>query len=193
MSMKINKRPTSTRKKMIIATAIVILLAIVAASIYFFVFQKAGQNISNDSAISYDKPTNEQIEAGKNTKENSINPSDSSKPNSSGSDQATSPVPQDSGKSKVDATLISANQNGSVLQLRFDIGTVTNSGTCTLTLKKGSSIVTKTASVQALAGSTTCKGFDIMTSELSAGTWDVLLHFENTNLVADTTGKAGVK
>ena len=180
--MQIKRKP---KKYIIIAIAALVIIAGCIA--YFAVAAMNKHTRSDGTSVNYDPPTSDQLAAGNQIKENSVNPDNASKPNVSGSDQPASPVPQSNGKSKVSATLTAANQNGSTLQIRSDIGTVTNSGTCTLTMTKGSSTVTKSAAVQALAGGTTCTGFDIPVSELSAGTWKIALHFENNDLVADTT------
>lgn len=189
--MEIQKRKIS-RKKIIIATLVIFLIAGGIGGYFAYnYFNSPNTTTNNVSTVNYDQATNDQKNAGNKIKDNSVN-TEGSKTNS-GSDQAESPVPQTNGKGKVSAIMTAANQNSTTMQLRFDIGGVTSTGTCTLTLKKGSSTVTKTASVQALAGATTCKGFDIPTSELSVGTWQVTLHFENDDLVADTSGTVEVK
>lgn len=195
--MKINTTKKLTKKRLLV-TAIIIFLVALALALYVYAFKGtlfgwSPISQASESSINYDEPTYEQKKSGETIKENSINPDNTSKPNVSGSDRSEPAIPQENGKSKVNATLTAANQNRSILQLRFDISTVTTTGTCTLTLKKSSSIVTKTAAVQALASSTTCKGFDVPTSELSAGTWQVAFHFENSDLVANTTGSAEVQ
>lgn len=181
------------KKKSILILIACLTLLTGAVAAYFLFFNKSDQTPSNINHVDYNKPTKDQTAAGNTTKNNSLNTTANSKPNISGSDQASPPVPQASGKGKVDATLTAANQNGSTLQLRFSIGAVTNSGTCTLTLKKDSSVITKTAEIQALAGSSTCKGFDVPTTELAPGTWQIGMHFENDNLVADTSGSTVVR
>jgi len=185
--MKIQKRSNNRKKIILIAVAAILIIGAIGAYVAYSLLSQP-----DDSSVNYDKATNEQKEAGSSTKANNVNTSDESK-FSSGSDQAEAPVPQDNGKGKISATMTAANQNGSVVQIRFDLGGVTSSGTCTMKLTKGATSVTKSAGVQAMAGSTTCKGFDVPTSELSTGTWQVSLHFENDELVADTTGTLEVQ
>lgn len=188
--MQIQKSKAS-RKKVLIIISIVVLLLLSAGS--YFAYRHFYSTDKKDTpSVNYEEATTEQKNAGNKTKDGSVNSGNESKPNS-GSDQAEAPIPQDNGKRKISATMTTANQNGSLMQIRFDLGGVTSSGTCTLSLKKGSKSVTKSAGVQALAGSTTCKGFDIPMNELSAGTWQVTLHFENDELVADTTGAIEVQ
>lgn len=189
--MKINKKIGSSKKKLIILGVSAVVLVI--ALLFFYLYKSQGSLFGwapfkkTSSSINYEAPTDDQKKTGTATKENSINTEDSSKPNSSGSDQPPAPVSQPNGKSKVDIAITTADQYGSTLRVRSDISTVTSSGTCTLTLTKSSQTVTKTAGVQALPSSTTCQGFDVPTSELSPGTWQLTLHFESNELVADTT------
>lgn len=74
--------------------------------------------------------------------------------------------------SSVRASITSANQNGSKLQIRTLIETLSSEGTCTLTLEKDDTKVTRTAGIQTLANSSTCKGFDEPVANLSPGTWN---------------------
>lgn len=73
----------------------------------------------------------------------------------------------------VQMDITAANVNAESLQVRVLIQAVWSSGVCTLTLTNGNSSVTKQASVQALASSATCQGFDVPMAELSSGTWTV--------------------
>lgn len=79
------------------------------------------------------------------------------------------------------------NQTDSTLQIRALIPTLTNTGICTVTLTKNQATVSRTAAVQPLANSSTCEGFDIPLSNLSSGTWQLRLVFENSNLIGSAT------
>ncbi|MBP9738452.1 hypothetical protein KBD20_02060 [Candidatus Saccharibacteria bacterium] len=186
--MKIQKRKMS-RKKILITTIAVLILFGIGGYLAYVYFSSTN---NSSTSINYDEATSEQKNAGNQTKDSSVDANDKSKP-ISGSDQPAAPVPQENGKGKISATMTAANQNGSLVQIRFDIGGVTSTGTCTLTLKNGSKSVTKSTGVQALAGSTTCKGFDVPVSELSPGVWQTTLHFENDSLAADTAGTIEVQ
>lgn len=69
------------------------------------------------------------------------------------------------------------------------IEAVTDKGTCILKLTKGAEEVRKTAGIQPLASSSTCKGFDIPLSELSDGTWKIILTVTTGNLVGTATSE----
>ncbi|MDQ3123133.1 MAG: hypothetical protein M3Q14_00385 [bacterium] len=182
--------PKYSKKKIIILIVVVIVLIAASLGTYLYAFKGKLFGWSplpqEKSKINYDKPTEEQKKTGENSKKQTVI-KEEAKPNTGGSDQAPSPTPQPNGKNKVGMMISAANQNGSVLQIRSMISAVTNSGTCTLTLTKSGQTVTKTAGVQALASDSTCQGFDIPTSELSPGNWQLALHFENSKLEADTS------
>lgn len=187
MSIKKNKKKLTT-------TLAVIVTFCVLSGIYFvFFFNPSKPSLRVAGEVNYEAPTDEQKQAGSDIKEDSINNNTASKPGSSGTDRASDPVAQDSGKSRVDSFLASKNQNGNILHLGFSIGAVTNSGTCVLVLQKNDvTLPQKTTDVQALAGSSTCKGFDIPVSQLSAGTWQILMHFENDSIESDVAGSVVV-
>lgn len=99
-------------------------------------------------------------------------------------DTSTSPTPKtpvsnqpvDNGDTNtLKASITAANQNDNTLQIRTLIENVSSNGTCALKLTKGSSVVSRSAGIQALSSSSTCKGFDIPVSDLSTGQWLVTL------------------
>jgi hypothetical protein len=180
--MKITSKNRS--KKPIIIASVVIALSLLSALAYVYAFNgdilgwnSGKENQSAPTSNQSDKPTNEQVEAGEGTKPG-------------GSDSTPAPTPQPgSNKNSINMSFTAANQNGSILQLRVLISSVVNTGECTLTMTKDGVTVSRTASVQALASSSTCKGFDIPVSDLSTGTWQAVINYENDTLTG-TTSKA---
>lgn len=162
-----------TRKKKIIIIAIaIILLGSGSVGAYMALHNSSDSDSSkkkdesSGTKTDSNPPSQEQIDAGNQQKQQTAG--DASKPSSTPSDApATNPTGQ------LGVTITAANQNGSVINIRTLINEIVSSGTCTLTLQKGSQIVRKIASVQALANSSTCQGFDIPTSELSGGAWQL--------------------
>lgn len=185
----------STKKYYLIVAAAVLLLV---AGAFTYVYALNGSIFGwkkppvNDSSINYSPPTEEQKQAGENTKDASLNSPEEQKPNNT-AETPTPPTPAQGSKSIIGLTITAANQNPPSFQIRTEIGTVTSEGTCTITLTKGSKTITKTADVQALPRISTCKGFDIPLTELSSGQWNVALHFENSTLTADTTKQMTVQ
>lgn len=129
-----------------------------------------------DSQINYGPATPEQQQAGTAAK------------TGSGDTPATPTSTPGSMLKDVQVTITAANQNSSVLQIRVLIGAVENTGTCTLVLShSGQSSVTKTAGTQALSSSSTCQGFDVPTSEISAGTWQALITYSSSTLTGSAS------
>lgn len=183
-----------------VATVLIVLLGL-SAYVYayngsLFGWRLRTQTAQQPGSTNYNPPTAEQKKAGSNVKLNTTsNPGSATKPGASGSpsDTPPAPTPQPNGKSLVNVSITSANQNGSMLQIRAVIDTVTSSGTCTLTLSGGGKTVTKTSGVQNLPSTSTCKGFDVATSELGSGTWTASLTFENSTLIGKTSKTIAVK
>lgn len=73
---------------------------------------------------------------------------------------------------------------GSNLVIRTTINQLISSGTCNLTLSSGQKTVTRTANIMQNPSSSSCEGFDIPTSELGSGTW-------NINIKVTGDGKTG--
>lgn len=183
-------RSLSMKKLTAIILAVIVVFALAASAVYVYGFGgtlfgwPAKQETPKAGKINYDKPTDEQKKAGEEVKKTAT---DGEKPNASGSDQTPAPVPQASGKSKVELDMPNASQNNGTLHISTLISATTENGTCTLTLTSGTKTVTKTAAVQALPSNATCKGFDIPVSELAPGNWQAALHFENNTFTGDTT------
>lgn len=72
--------------------------------------------------------------------------------------------------SEITLTITALNQTDSTLQLRVLIPSLTQ-GICRLRLESGTKNIDLSVDTQALASTSTCKGFDIPLSQLSKGTW----------------------
>jgi hypothetical protein len=180
--MQINK-PTS-RKKIIIVSICMLIVGVAAVATVLYL--KSGTP-KKDA----DSTKEQQKSAGDQTKSNAV---DASSGKSAANDTPPTPQPiENSSKSNVGVTMTASAQNGSMYQMRFQIDAPTNEGTCTLTLTKGASTVTKTATVQALAKISTCQGFDVPVSELSTGQWTVSLSYESDTLTGSTTSTITVQ
>jgi len=179
--MKIN-RPS---KKKAIIISLCALVVVAAALFTAFYLKNQGDKKKEAS------DTKQQQAAGEQTKSNAI---DASNGKAVANDTPPAPQPiEGSSKSNVTITMTAGAQNGSVYQMRFQIDSPTSDGTCTLTLTKGTSTVTKTAKVQPLAKISTCEGFDVPVSELSPGQWSVNLSYESNTLTGSTTNTITVQ
>jgi hypothetical protein len=180
--MKIIKNKRFPNK--IIVAVSVILVLIISTLTYVYVFKGSlfgwsayKVKTSDKNSIDNSPATSEQQDAGTRAK--------------SGSKSDTPPEPTTipgSDKKSVQMIITAANQNGSILQIRALISAVVNTGTCTLTLTKASQpTITQTANTQALSSTSTCQGFDVQTSELSVGTWHILVEYVSDTLIGSTT------
>jgi hypothetical protein len=163
------KKQSKMKKITIICLAVALLLGGIATA-YWYNYQQTQKKEAlktpdqrkskKVNVINKDKPTSEQIAAGEEAKQQAIEAAEASNSDAS----AQNPL---------SVTISAANQNSPMLQVRAFANTITNAGTCDLTLTKGGVTVTKSAGTQASASISSCKGFDIPLSELSPGTWQL--------------------
>lgn len=181
------------KKLYVIIAILLVLLAGLFAYVYAFngsIFGwKVRQTALEASSTDNNTPTEDQKKTGKQVNGNTVNSPDTTKPSTSGSgsDTPPAPVPQPDGKSIVEIGVTSTDQNDSNLRIRTVIYSVQGSGTCTITLTKpGSRAVTQTVDIQPLPTTSTCKGFDVPLSQLSAGEWKATLTFSNDTMTGTT-------
>lgn len=187
--MKITSK--TTNKKYLRLTVVVAIIIILGAGGYLYATGFFSPSSSKDQT-NYGKPSKEQIKAGENIeKETEETSNEGSDPNAVGSDRTPLPTGTTENKGTASVTISSFNQNDGIFQIRAFINTITNDGTCTLTMTKDGKTITKTAGVQGTPSATTCKGFDIPVSELSQGQWNAVITFENSTLKG--TGSSPVK
>lgn len=163
------------QKRIIITLAIAIPL-IIGAGLAVWFTSTASRSTANtpssastqdSDSVDYNPPTPEQVSAGDTTKQDTIN-TNQAQPQT----DSSTPVPIVTSAKSVTSERVS---------LRFMIEGV-HEGSCSITLTGPSgAVVSKTAPTQPLASTTTCQGFDILTSELSTGKWSFVLNgsFEN--------------
>ena len=182
----ISKNKNIIPKKAIIASVMATLLVLVIGSLtYVYIFNgnlfgwSSGKTTTNTTtnSVDYSPATTEQQQSGTQVK-------------SSGSSD-TPPTPTTipgSDKKNVQIMITSAHQNGTILQIKSQIGAVEETGICTLLLTStGQTDITKTANVQALANTSTCQGFDVPTSELSNGLWHISISYSSSTLTGTAT------
>lgn len=174
MHMRTTSHKKSSKKIALIIVVSALLLIGGGATVYALTSKQGDSNIhsetetSTDSTptINTDKPTNEQVQAGNEAKDNTVN--------------------QDQGNEQTGSLSASitytqvANQN---VKVGVVIDSLISSGTCTFSAtRSGASTVTKTASVQALNSSSTCEGFTIPTSEfIGSGEWMFTVKVESSD------------
>ena len=187
--MKIQSKKMSKTPLLITAAAATLLAVSALTYVYAFNGSILGWNNHAKSSnkmplTNLDTPTNEQIKAGNDIKK------ENSDKSSGGKSTPSAPASQPgSSKQNVEVMITVAKQysDSGTLRVRTQISRVVNTGQCTINLTKSGKTVTKTADVQALANTSTCKGFDIPVSELSAGSWSTTLTYENDSLLGTTS------
>lgn len=175
-SLKNKKRPAFI-KLLVVALMVATLLAGSAAAVLFMtktgpfsLVQKADSKSTDDSSTS------------KSDSDLGIKPATSEDPTSN-SVKVNPQSPETSDKPSLEIT--SAQVNGDKLVVRTLLSKVTNEGSCSLSAKTENSgtVYTTSAGVQAVASSSTCKGFDIPVSTLGSGTWKIIITYTSGSVV----------
>jgi hypothetical protein len=189
--MKITKS-NNTKKNIFIAFGVALLISGMGILGAYY-FKKGVFTPRLDGGINLSEPSDSQLKAGTETKKQTV-ASDKSRAQV-GSDQPPMPTPQPgSSKSNVEVTITAANQNNTTLQIRTLISAVVNSGSCILTFANNSGKnLTYTASIQPLSTTSTCKGFDIPTSDLSPGSWSITVAYNNDTLTGSASKNITIK
>jgi cytoskeletal protein RodZ len=191
--MKIANTNNHRRKRVALISAIIVVLFLLCGGALAY-FRHIGPFEKKDtgSTTNLNPPTEEQKKAGLEIKDSSDS---SSTPKQGGVDQPPAPTPQPgTSKREVDMTITAANQNGSTLQIRTLISALVNTGTCTLTLTSPSgSLVTKSSGVQPQSNTSTCKGFDVSTTELSSGDWKATVIYDSDTLTGSASTTVSIK
>ena len=169
--MKIQNK--KSRKKPIILLAIIGVLLVGAV---VAVWMATTQNKGDGSGINYNPPTQEQKDAGQQTKE------DNNKPQV-GTDGGSSPAtPTGSdGKKAVTPTIVDAGSYDQNVEVRALVPGITESdGTCTAELTQGSLRVSKSSAATPSASSTQCAMITFSQAEFSSkGTWSLVVTYSS--------------
>ena len=178
--MRINS-PKSSPTKTIIAL-VCILCALVAGWLYYsHHFQKwpflpsppIVQPIKTAS-VDYKTPTSDQSTGGTSIKQQAAD------------NQAASPTQSNT---SIPVTITSV-QPGPVVYIRANIGIVSSTGTCDLSMTgPGGKTYKATAGIQAMASSSTCKGFNIPMSDLASGSWKITVSVTDGSATGQATSE----
>jgi hypothetical protein len=173
---KSHRNPLSKRTLTVSGVLAVLLFICSLTYVYKFDGHLFGWSAKKDStsSIDYTKPTQEQKSNGQSAKESFV---EKYYPNDSSTLETDT---DNSAKTKNIGFIISSiAQTTDQVQIRTIIQTLSG-GICTLTMTKaGQASLTRTVDVQNLGSYSTCKGFDLPTSDLSLGIWNVNLVFKN--------------
>ena len=121
------------------------------------------------------------------------NDSDGTSGNNGSSDGSSSS--SNNGAQQANVIINDASQYDSNVEVRSYVeGIVETNGTCTITFKKGSQLVTKTTEPLTNPTYTTCAAISVPVSEFpSKGTWQVTVDYSSTNHKGSATKNVEVK
>lgn len=163
-------------KKILLIVSIVIIIATVCTGMYIFLTRNKKDEpiVKPVNTVNYNPPSKDEVKTGQNIKQNETEPTSPKGQDSEAPNQPATTVP---------VTITAANQNGAILQVRALVEKVSSQGTCTVKLVRGSTIgYTATASVQPLANSSACMGFDISLTNISKGAWTLQIDFSEDTI-----------
>ena len=90
-------------------------------------------------------------------------------------------------------SITALSQGASNLEVRVLINSITDEGECKLTITKGSTVIEKVSSIQPQSSSSTCEGFSIPLSDLSAGSWEVEINISSAGRSTTLNGDIAIK
>lgn len=190
--MQIKRRNTSRKKVMLIVVAVVLLLGLTAGTLFALKLWPFTQSQNKEvNKIDLSEPSEEVKQAADATKEQTT--SGDAKTDST-SDRAVAPETPAGSKAESGLRITSAMQSDSQVIIRTLIPVFTGQGTCDLSMQgpNGASY-SASASVQAMASSSTCAGFNVPVSELDPGNWKVTVTLNNDKLSGSDTSEVTVK
>jgi hypothetical protein len=163
---------------------LIVALGVVLSLVLFFVYNYlSNKNTSSapdpapDSInnTSYAAPTDEEINAGKQIKDNSFNNSETDVNNT------------DNSKKNVAVIVSNASVYRSTVEIQAFIPDFIENGVCTIRINKGDVNITKEVNAYADATSTICTNPNIDVDELSQGTWSVEVSYDSPKAMGRST------
>lgn len=192
--MQIRTKNKPFKKPVVITLATVVVIAAVCIGVYFWqsnnsaeqqksqteTTKKTDSSISNSNGLSNNAESSDSTDSSSTTheKEKNITP-------------AYEGIDANKSQTLTGAITYSAVANDTLI-IRTTINQMLDSGTCKLTLTNGATTVTKTSDIAQNPSSSTCKGFDIPTSELSSGNWHITIKIDSTDRSGTLTGNVNV-
>jgi len=157
-----------TNKKILIPSIIAV-VALAGGGVYYL--KNRADEPKPTAFVNLDPPTEEEKQQAEDNKDRIVKEQE---------EQASQPPPSNGGPKSVTPVITSAElYNGAIEVSGFVPGVFEDGGTCTATLTKGSSKITKQVQGVKNVSNTQCNGFSVPASELSAGTWSVTLAYSS--------------
>jgi hypothetical protein len=171
--MKINSSKKQTPKKLL-AISVALALLIIAASVTAYALTRQSDTQNTPEAtqvqeeVNLDEPTDEQSGTGTDAKKDTVE------------DAANEPA------TSLSLTMTTYAKTNATTHIGVDMNAITNTGSCSLTVTNGSTTKTYSSGIQALPQYSTCKGFDVMNSDIGTGTWSISATVTAENMTGTT-------
>lgn len=172
--MKIKRMKTSKKRVVIVATVILLISALCVFAL-LWIFRDTFDNPKPVNTIDYNPPKSAQKSAGSRAREE-FEDKETEASRQSNPPQSS---PQDT---KVDVALqiTSAAVSNDTLGVRVIVQTVDPSGTCNLTLSHNDTKIVRQSTTQTMGSYSVCRGFDLPTSSLDKGVWQMSIHYSGS-------------
>lgn len=169
MGMRI-KNPKKKSRKIWIISLVTILLVASGVGVYSLWFKGASQK-NNDTTKSRSSENNPS--AGKTDEDNAT--IDSSGHEAEKDIEAPYEGENTNNSQSLTGVITYTGVTDGTLMIRTTINQTISTGTCRLTLSKGSKTVTRDSGIAQNPSSSTCQGFDVSTAELGSGKWNITI------------------
>lgn len=192
--MQIQTRKKSS-KKLVIVTLAILTLVVAAGTITYLLSSKNQKNDQTEYTKKTDKKDQKSVAPKEDISTDTDNSTPTTPPTTHEKEKDITPAyeGEDANTSQTLTGAINytavANNN---LVIRTTINQMLDSGTCQLTLTNGTKTVTKTSEIAQNPSSSTCKGFDVPTSELGSGNWNIRIEVNSPNRNGTLTGNTSV-
>lgn len=189
--MKSHSKPTTKKfpKALLIGGTIVLLVAIYAVTAHAAKLWPFNTSTAESTQTTNTPTTQTQPTTTDTTTSNT--PAQSTTSTAKTSDTGTTSIqPSTGGISITTKRQGTTSSDADTLYIRALIPGTESTGTCTLTLTKGSATpITLTSGIQAENSSSTCQGFDVSISGhgMTSGTWNIALSFTSGTLQGSTS------
>lgn len=168
-------------KIILITTAAIVVVAGLLLGYMYYTKSGLFATSSQPTLINYGPATSEEIKAGEEIKQQTPETAGDKNPGT-GSDPTPTPTPgENNAKSTVSVEITAANQSGNTVYIRTLIQSLASSGSCTLNITgSAGKTYSATAKTQTGPSTSTCMGFDVPVSALSAGIWSIAINYEDS-------------
>lgn len=175
--MQISTTNKSNKKK--IAIAILSLLLLSSGVVLAFYMSR-----TQDRTESIDTSTKEEATSEETSRQDAIDKQEFLEKEAANNDEQYQPA-----KIENSDLTVSAEESGSSLVILTSIKKFSGTGSCTVRLSRGASVITKTTEVLYQREASSCAGFSIPLSDLELGTWniDLTISTQSSNLSKSIT------